>query len=76
MGFKRCCSLLSITSNLRYNLCMSRALLEHLYGLLSYLAENSGMYLDKVNVKVRVKSLLDHADFIYKFNMISGSKTL
>lgn len=39
-------------------------------------SENSGIYLDKVNVKVCVKSLLDHANLIFNFNIISGNKTL
>lgn len=37
---------------------------------LSCLTENSGIYLDKVNVKVRVKSLLDCENFIYKVHTL------
>lgn len=75
MYFKRCCSLLSIISNLSYSLCVSSIVGTSLWAL-SYLTVNSEIYLDKVDIKVRVKCLLDHANFIYKFTIISDNKTL
>lgn len=71
----RCRSLLSITSNVSCSLCVSSIVGTSLWAL-SYLTENSGIYLDKVNVKVCIKCLLDHANFIYMFNIISDNKTL
>lgn len=70
MCCKRCHSLLSITSSLSYNLFLVSHVVGTSLWALSCFTENSGIYLDKVNVKVHVKSLLDRENLIYKVHAL------